>query len=86
LNTFFFHSIYFSQLNKLSLNWVVQSIGPRHYFGKGKKWHDPKVERVALNYEYAKKIYEEDGRKIYNATVGGKLELFERADYGQLFV
>jgi hypothetical protein len=30
LNTFFFHSIYFSQLNKLSLNWAVQSIGPRH--------------------------------------------------------
>jgi integrase len=30
LNTFFFYSIYFSQLNKLSLNWVVQSIGPPH--------------------------------------------------------
>jgi hypothetical protein len=30
LNTVFFCSIYFSQLNKLSLNWVVQSIGPRH--------------------------------------------------------
>ena len=29
-------------------------------------------------YEICKKIYEEDGRIIYNATVGGKLEVFER--------
>jgi len=29
-------------------------------------------------YEVCKKVYEENGRKIYNATVGGKLEVFER--------
>ena len=56
------------------------------YFGFGKKWHDPKVERVALNYEMAKKIYDDDNRKIYNATIGGKLEIFERVDYNLLFV
>ena len=55
------------------------------YFGYGKKWHDPKVDRVALNYEMAKKVYEKDGRKIYNATIGGKLEIFERVDYDSLF-
>ncbi len=56
------------------------------YFGKGKKWHDPKVERVGLNYEFAKKVYEENGKKIYNATIGGKLEIFKRASYNDLFV
>jgi len=54
------------------------------YFGKGKKWHDPKVHNVAKNYEFAKEQFEKDGRKIYNATIGGKLEIFERVDYNSL--
>ena len=55
------------------------------YFGKGKKWHDPKVYNVAKNYEFAKENFESDGRNIYNATVGGKLEIFTRKDYKELF-
>lgn len=51
------------------------------YFGKGKKWHDPKLENVAKSYVLAKEIFERDGRKIYNATIGGELEIFERRDY-----
>ena len=55
------------------------------YFGRGKKWHDPKVDRVAWNYMKAKEEFEKDNRKIYNATVGGALEIFERKDYASLF-
>jgi len=55
------------------------------YFGKGKKWHDPKLDRVLMNYQKCKEEFEADGRKIYNATVGGKLELFERKNYSDLF-
>jgi len=55
------------------------------YFGKGKKWHDPKVHNVSKNYQYAKEKFEKDKRKILNATVGGKLELFDRVDYNELF-
>lgn len=55
------------------------------YFGKGKKWHDPQLPKVLNSYKLAKIIYESDGRKIYNATVGGKLELFDRVDYNSLF-
>lgn len=55
------------------------------YFGKGKKWHDPKLERVLQNYEKCKEEFEADGRKIYNATVGGKLEVFERKDFNKFF-
>ena len=29
-------------------------------------------------YKVCKKVYEDDNRKIYNSTVGGKLEVFER--------
>jgi hypothetical protein len=55
------------------------------YFGKGKKWHDPQLEQVLANYLNCKINYELDGRKIFNATVGGKLELFQRIDYYSLF-
>ena len=55
------------------------------YFGKGKKWHDPKLHNVMKSYKLAKLMYEIDGRKIYNATAGGKLDLFDRVDFNSLF-
>lgn len=57
----------------------------KDYFGKGKTWKDPKLERVGMNYKMAKLVYECVGRKIFNATVGGKLEIFERVKYEALF-
>jgi hypothetical protein len=33
---------------------------------------------VFAGYKRAKEVFEENGRKIYNSTVGGKLEIFER--------
>jgi hypothetical protein len=56
-----------------------------NYFGKGKTWKDPKLDRVLANYALAKRIYEADDRRIVNATPGGKLELFDRVDYRSLF-
>lgn len=56
----------------------------KDYFGKGKTWKDPKLERVGMNYRQAKVSYEAVGRTIYNATIGGKLEIFERVDYDHL--
>jgi len=35
-------------------------------------------EVVFKAYQKCKDVFEEDGRKIYNSTVGGKLEVFER--------
>lgn len=55
------------------------------YFGKGKRWHDPLVDRMEMSYKKAKKYFEADGRIIYNATAGGKLEVFERVDFNSLF-
>jgi len=48
------------------------------YFGKGKTWKDPRLGRVMRCYHHAKFMYESYGRKIINATNGGKLELFPR--------
>ena len=63
---------------------VSQSDDPNHfdprYFGAGKTWHDPKLDRVLVNYRLAGEIYRAAGREIVNATVGGRLEVFPRLD------
>ena len=56
----------------------------KDYFGAGKTWKDPKLDRVLMNYRMADLAYSAVGRKIYNATIGGKLEIFERVDYEKL--
>lgn len=53
----------------------------KDYFGVGKTWRDPKLDRVLINYRMADLAYSAVGRKIYNATIGGKLEIFDRVDY-----
>jgi len=61
---------------------VSRSDDPNHfhpdYFGPGKTWKDPKLDRVLINYRLAREIYETTGRTIVNCTVGGRLELFPR--------
>lgn len=56
------------------------------YFGKGKKWHDPQLNQVLKNYEFANLVFKWNGRKIYNATIGGALEVFVRKDYNSIFL
>lgn len=44
--------------------------------------YNPKTE---MAYQAARKYAEEHGIKIYNATRGGRLEVFERVDFDSLF-
>jgi 6-hydroxymethylpterin diphosphokinase MptE-like len=55
------------------------------YFGHGYRWHDPMVDRMEKAYLKADKIFRADNRKIVNATKGGRLEVFERTRYEDLF-
>ena len=51
----------------------------KHYDNKADvKSKDDYWEHFFKLYDVCKKVYEADGRKIYNATVGGNLEVFER--------
>jgi hypothetical protein len=76
-------------LSTLGNDWTSHGEDPNHfhpdYFGKGYRWHDPQTERMEKAYAAAKKAFERDGRKIFNASIGGKLEVFERVDYKSLF-
>lgn len=57
----------------------------KDYFGKGYRWHDPNVERMERGFAKAREVFEADGRKIYNATAGGHLEVLVRKDYNSIF-
>ncbi len=56
------------------------------YFGKGRKWHHPRVERMIFHYKQAKAVCDNLGVNVYNATVGGELEVFPRVNYEEIFL
>ena len=72
-------------------NTTVTSQGddPNHfvsnYFGKGFRWQLPDLEGSERAYRMAKAAYEADGRKILDATVGGKLTIFPKVEYNLQF-
>lgn len=49
-----------------------------NYFSGGKKWQLPDLFESEVSYKIEKDEYENNGRKIYNATLGCKLEIFDR--------
>lgn len=51
---------------------------------KGEEFVAQPVDYMNRSYMAAKKFAEENGVKIYNATRGGKLEVFERVDFDEL--
>lgn len=55
------------------------------YFGKGYRWHNPRTDRMEIAYQRAKEHFDRAGRRIINASVGGKLEVFPRVDFDALF-
>lgn len=56
-----------------------------NYFGKGFRWQLPDLLTSEKAYKIAKNIFEEDGREILDATVNGKLEIFNKIRYLSAF-
>ena len=54
------------------------------YFGPGVQWQLPDLAASERSYEIAKRAFESDGRRIVDATVGGDLTVFPKADFEQL--
>lgn len=55
------------------------------YFGANRRWHDPNVKRMISGHEQCLRGVVQGGGKIFNATVGGELEVYPRADVFKLF-
>ncbi len=68
---------------------VSQGDDPNHfnpaYFGKGFRWQRPDLDSWVIAYNLARRTYEEDGREVLDATIGGKLQVFKKVPYDSLF-
>jgi hypothetical protein len=49
-----------------------------NYFAGGVKWQLPDLLQSEVSYSMARDVYEGSGRKIYNCTEGGLLEIYPR--------
>lgn len=56
-----------------------------NYFGKGFRWQLPDLETSERAYQMAREAFERAGRDVLDATIGGKLQVFPKVDYNQLF-
>ena len=79
----------FTTQGKPNATVVSQGDDPNHfhpgYFGKGFRWQLPDLDTSEVGYQMARQAYELAGRQVIDATVGGKLQIFPKVDYGSLF-
>ncbi|MBI2758593.1 MAG: hypothetical protein HYX49_07920 [Chloroflexi bacterium] len=72
-------------------NKTIVSTGddPNHfssnYFGKGFRWQLPDLDTSEIGYTLAREHYRQAGREVLDATIGGRLTIFPKADYNSLF-
>lgn len=79
----------FASQGKPNTTVVSNGADPNHfseaYFGKGFRWQLPDLETSELGYRLARQTYEAEGRQVVDATIGGKLTIFPKVDYENLF-
>ena len=67
---------------------LMQGADPNHFDGSyfaNQTWDLADLASSEAHYALAKRRFEDDGREIVDITVGGKLRVFRRADYRELF-
>lgn len=68
-----------------SKNIVSESLDINHfdpnYFGPGKRFHYPYLSLMERSYKIAKENFERSNKKIFNATVGTKLDVFDKINF-----
>ncbi|MBN1148837.1 MAG: hypothetical protein JXA78_16365 [Anaerolineales bacterium] len=79
----------YSTQGKPNTTVVSQGDDPDHfhanYFGKGFRWQLPDLETSERAYRMARQAYEQAGRQVLDATIGGQLTVFPKVDYEALF-
>jgi hypothetical protein len=68
---------------------ISQGDDPNHfsgaYFGKGFRWQLPDLDGSERAYRLAREAYAQAGRRVVDATVGGKLTVFPKVEFRSLF-
>ncbi len=64
---------------------VRRAPDPNHflpgYFPAGQSWQLPDLETSERAYAHARSVFEADGRRILDGTIGGALDIFEKTDW-----
>lgn len=68
---------------------IMKADDPNHfipnYFSQGQQWDNPDLENSEASYRIARKVFEQDGRDIIDATLGGHCHIFKKQDYRDIF-
>lgn len=56
-----------------------------NYFGKGKRWHVPKPDRMLRAFQSINQKPIKSDMRIFNAGVGGNLDCFSRVNFEECF-
>jgi hypothetical protein len=66
----------------------MEGADPNHFDGRyfqNQTWDLADLASSEAHYHLARERFEADGREIVDLTVGGKLDVFRKADYRELF-
>ena len=74
------------EINHIGMDGMVVDNGEQNHFIQGyrkasSKWYPPQIEVIEAGFSLARKEGEKTGVKIWNATRGGRLEIFERIEF-----
>ena len=79
----------FDTKGKANQTIVSNGDDPNHfnpeYFDKGFRWQLPDLDTSEVSYKLAYQNYLAAGRQVFDATIGGKLDVFPKVDYEGLF-
>lgn len=69
---------------------VLISQGERNHFvsnyrNPGECWSAPRMDQQVLGFNFARRAFERDGRKLINASRTSKLEALERVEFDNVF-
>ena len=56
-----------------------------NYFGHGQAWDFPDLKNSEISYSSARKAYTEAGRNIFDCTIGGACDVFEKMSVNGLY-
>lgn len=72
-------------ISKENIDLLRQTHFSEDYYKEGDLMGVPNYALQQEAFDIARRVFEADGRRIYNATLGGRLETYERVNFDSLF-
>ena len=73
------------EISEENIDLIRRTHFSEEYYKEGDLMGVPNYALQQTAFETAKRTFEEDGRQVFNATHGGRLEVYDRVDFEGLF-